>query len=137
MPLSDLLFRENTEMPLQETFLSEECEACLSNIHYKQPHVDRLLYNPLGRALAINQSKRTFWLFMLSLPSKIATLIIRLYQITFSLVFPASCRFSPTCSNYSIEALYRHGFIRGIKMSFFRIIRCHPFSKNNSWDPLS
>ncbi len=45
------------------------------------------------------------------------------------------CRFNPTCSEYSIEALEKYGFFKGIKLSFKRISRCHPFN-DGGYDPL-
>lgn len=46
-----------------------------------------------------------------------------------------SCRFLPTCSQYSYEAIARYGIIRGLFLSLKRILRCHPFSKGG-YDPL-
>lgn len=46
-----------------------------------------------------------------------------------------SCRFSPTCSEYSYEAILKYGILRGLLLSLRRIIRCHPFSKGG-WDPV-
>ncbi|MCM8528259.1 MAG: membrane protein insertion efficiency factor YidD [Lentisphaeraceae bacterium] len=51
-------------------------------------------------------------------------------------MFPPSCRFHPTCSHYAAEALRRHGFFRGIWLSFVRIIKCQPFYKGNLNDPV-
>ncbi len=53
--------------------------------------------------------------------------IIRLYQILISPMFPPSCRFYPTCSNYSIEAFRTHGFFYGFYLSTKRILKCNPF----------
>lgn len=55
--------------------------------------------------------------------------IIRLYQILISPMFPPSCRFYPTCSNYSIEAFRTHGFFYGFYLSTKRILKCNPFFK--------
>lgn len=53
---------------------------------------------------------------------------IRLYQHTFSRVLPANtCRFYPTCSQYSYEAIARYGAWRGGGMAVRRLARCHPF----------
>ena len=54
--------------------------------------------------------------------------IIKIYQ-KIPGNFHNMCRFTPTCSNYSIEALEKHGFLKGMKLSFKRIIRCNPFGK--------
>lgn len=62
---------------------------------------------------------------------------IRAYQKTLSPLKPAlfSCRFHPTCSQYCIEALKRHGVLKGSLLSLWRIIRCNPFSRGG-FDPV-
>ena len=52
--------------------------------------------------------------------------LVRLYQLTLSPVIGNQCRFAPTCSNYSIEALEQHGALRGSWLTIKRIGRCHP-----------
>ena len=52
--------------------------------------------------------------------------LIKGYQKTFSLLIGGSCRFYPTCSNYSIEAIERHGALKGSWLMIKRILRCHP-----------
>ena len=54
-------------------------------------------------------------------------LLIKFYQITISPLLPSTCRFSPTCSEYSKLSLLKHGLIKGLFLSFKRIIRCHPW----------
>lgn len=53
--------------------------------------------------------------------------LVRLYQRFISPLFPPSCRYKPTCSNYMIEAVQKHG-LKGVLMGIARILRCHPFS---------
>ena len=53
---------------------------------------------------------------------------VRFYQRFISPAFPPSCRFRPTCSNYMIEAIEKHG-AKGLLMGFARILRCHPWSE--------
>jgi uncharacterized protein len=65
----------------------------------------------------------------------IALAIIRFYQKVISPLFPPSCRFTPTCSHYSYEAIQKHGFIRGSWLAIKRIGRCHPFSPGG-YDPV-
>ena len=54
--------------------------------------------------------------------------LIRFYQITLSVFLGQHCRFHPTCSNYAIEALERHGALKGTILSSKRICKCHPWS---------
>ncbi|KXT95564.1 Protein YidD [Streptococcus mitis] len=58
---------------------------------------------------------------------------VRFYQRFISPAFPPSCRFEPTCSNYMIQAIEKHGF-KGVLMGLARILRCHPWSKTGK-DP--
>jgi putative membrane protein insertion efficiency factor len=69
---------------------------------------------------------------ILSLPF---ILIIRIYQLLISPLTPASCRFTPTCSTYSIEALKKHGPIKGGWLAIKRISSCHPWGKSG-YDPV-
>jgi hypothetical protein len=55
--------------------------------------------------------------------------IVRGYQLFISPVFPSNCRFYPTCSHYSMEALEKHGAIKGLWLSLRRIGRCHPWNE--------
>ncbi|MHC4235402.1 MAG: membrane protein insertion efficiency factor YidD [Planctomycetota bacterium] len=53
--------------------------------------------------------------------------VIRAYQVTISPILPASCRFTPSCSQYALEAVTRHGAARGGWLAVRRLLRCHPF----------
>ncbi|MGK7378095.1 membrane protein insertion efficiency factor YidD [Planococcus sp. 1R117A] len=55
--------------------------------------------------------------------------IIRFYQRFISPLSPPSCRFYPTCSHYGIEAVEKHGALKGGYLAARRILRCHPFNK--------
>lgn len=61
--------------------------------------------------------------------------IIKFYQRFISPMFPPSCRFYPTCSQYSLEAFEQYGVIKGGIKSIWRILRCNPFNKGG-FDPL-
>lgn len=62
-------------------------------------------------------------------------LIVRAYQMLLSPLLPAACRYQPTCSHYAIEALEKHGAMRGGWLAFKRIARCHPF-RPGGYDPV-
>jgi len=62
-------------------------------------------------------------------------LIIKIYQKFISPVLLPSCRFSPTCSQYSIESLNKHGLLKGLWLSLKRISKCHPFG-GSGYDPV-
>lgn len=65
---------------------------------------------------------------------KILIAPVRFYQTFISPAFPPSCRYQPTCSNYMIQAIERHG-VKGILMGFARILRCHPWTEGGD-DPV-
>jgi putative membrane protein insertion efficiency factor len=66
----------------------------------------------------------------------IALALIRVYQNTFSLITPPSCRFTPSCSQYGYEAIARYGIMRGGWLALKRIGRCQPWYKGNLFDPV-
>jgi putative membrane protein insertion efficiency factor len=55
--------------------------------------------------------------------------IIKLYKYFISPLLGSNCRFYPSCSSYSLEALERHGVITGSYITFKRLLKCHPFHK--------
>ena len=66
---------------------------------------------------------------------KILILLIRFYQKFISPMFPAKCRFYPTCSQYTLEAVKEHGAIKGTYLGIKRILKCHPFHEGG-YDPV-
>lgn len=72
---------------------------------------------------------------MTKLLKKIIIALIRFYQLALSPLKQPTCRFSPTCSQYSIEAIERFGVIKGTYLSIRRILKCHPFHEGG-YDPV-
>ncbi len=60
---------------------------------------------------------------------------IRFYQKAISPHFPPTCRYQPTCSHYTLEAIQTHGAIKGMWMGLRRISRCHPWG-GSGYDPV-
>ncbi len=72
----------------------------------------------------------------MGLIKKILVFLIRTYQVTISPRFShGSCRYTPTCSQYMLEAIEIHGVFKGCLLGIWRIMRCNPFSKGG-WDPV-
>jgi len=70
-----------------------------------------------------------------SIVARLAVLMVRGYQVTLSPLLPSACRYQPTCSAYMIEAVERHGALRGVWLGARRILRCHPFARGG-YDPV-
>ncbi len=60
---------------------------------------------------------------------------LRLYKRFVSPLLPSACRFYPTCSEYMLEAVEKHGVLRGVRMGIWRLLRCHPFHAGG-FDPV-
>lgn len=60
---------------------------------------------------------------------------IKLYQSVISPLLPPSCRFEPTCSNYSCQAIQKYGALKGLALTIWRVLRCNPFNKGG-YDPV-
>jgi len=67
--------------------------------------------------------------------NKLILLLIGFYRRFISVVLPSSCRFTPTCSLYAYQAFSKFGFFKALKLSVFRILKCHPFHPGGD-DPL-
>jgi putative membrane protein insertion efficiency factor len=61
--------------------------------------------------------------------------LIRLYQLTLSPLLPPACRFEPSCSRYTYQAIDKYGLIKGSWLGFKRILRCNPFNPGG-YDPV-
>ena len=73
--------------------------------------------------------------WFLELLVRLLILPIRFYQRFISPLTPPSCRFTPTCSQYAIEALRKHGPFRGLWLAIRRLLRCHPWG-GSGYDPV-
>ncbi|ASK27041.1 membrane protein insertion efficiency factor YidD [Neisseria chenwenguii] len=63
---------------------------------------------------------------MADLPAKLLLALIKFYQYAVSPLIPPRCRFTPTCSQYALEAVRKYGALKGGWLAFKRICRCHP-----------
>ncbi len=82
----------------------------------------------------MNILKKIFKIFI-KLPSFIILLLIKFYQKCISPLFPSSCRYIPTCSEYAIIAIQKYGFLKGLLLAIKRIMRCHP-GHPGGYDPV-
>lgn len=80
-----------------------------------------------------------FWQTLLHAVKRLLTLplllLVRFYQLCISPLKPPSCRFTPTCSQYAIEALRKYGPIKGVYLTIRRLLRCHPWG-GSGYDPV-
>lgn len=67
--------------------------------------------------------------------SRLLIILIRFYQGAISPFFPATCRYNPSCSEYGVEALKKHGALKGAWLSAKRIASCHPWG-GSGYDPV-
>ena len=66
---------------------------------------------------------------------KVMVFPIRLYQLVLSPLLPHRCRFYPTCSQYAVEAIEKHGPLRGLWLALKRFVKCHPLHPGG-YDPV-
>ena len=70
-----------------------------------------------------------------SIPGRLMIGLVRFYQLAISPMLPGVCRFQPTCSAYSIEAIRKYGAIVGGWKTVCRLVRCQPFCKGGHDPP--
>ncbi|HZJ46137.1 MAG TPA: membrane protein insertion efficiency factor YidD [Pyrinomonadaceae bacterium] len=61
--------------------------------------------------------------------------LLRVYKLGISPLLPPSCRFTPTCSEYAVDAISRYGALRGSGLALRRLLKCHPFNPGG-YDPV-
>jgi len=66
---------------------------------------------------------------------QILVLVVKFYQYSISPFLPNSCRYNPTCSAYAVDALQKHGALKGLWLAAKRIARCHPWG-GHGYDPV-
>ena len=66
---------------------------------------------------------------------KIFTIPVLIYQYVISPLFPSTCLFTPTCSEYTKQAIIKHGIFKGTKLGVKRISKCHPWG-DSGYDPV-
>jgi uncharacterized protein len=66
---------------------------------------------------------------------KLFIIPVRIYQLMISPLIPGACRFHPSCSQYMIDAIKKHGVIKGSALGVKRISKCHPFG-GSGYDPI-
>lgn len=99
--------------------------------------LERILSEACATAVAADNSKNAPQ--SCSLARRVATaplvLLVRFYQICISPLKPSCCRFTPTCSQYALEALRKYGVFKGTWLAIKRILRCHPWG-GSGYDPV-
>lgn len=72
--------------------------------------------------------------FLYRLPRRLLAGLVRGYQLVVSPYVPSSCRYTPTCSRYAIQALHRYGAVKGTVLAVWRVLRCNPWG-GHGYDP--
>jgi uncharacterized protein len=72
---------------------------------------------------------------MLKLMQRLLIALVRIYQYTLSPLLPGACRYAPSCSEYAVQALQRHGPFRGARLALRRFLSCHPWGRHGH-DPV-
>ena len=85
--------------------------------------------------MMIIEKIRSIWHEALRLLGKVLILPIRFYQKFISPPTPPTCRFTPSCSQYAIEAITKHGPVKGLWLAIKRILRCNPWG-GSGYDPV-
>lgn len=70
-----------------------------------------------------------------AVPRRALISLVQLYRTWISPLRPPTCRFTPTCSEYAVEALSAHGAVKGVYLSTIRLLKCGPWHRGG-WDPV-
>jgi uncharacterized protein len=81
------------------------------------------------------ETARTVYKTIIKLLAFPFILIIKMYQLLISPILPSNCRYQPTCSHYTVEALKKYGIFKGGWLGIKRISRCHPWG-SSGYDPV-
>jgi uncharacterized protein len=68
-------------------------------------------------------------------PAAFGVGLVWLYRLTLGALFPATCKYHPSCSEYAMQAVRRHGLVRGSALAGWRLLRCNPWSRGG-FDPV-
>ena len=72
---------------------------------------------------------------VLRLPGKLGIGLVWAYRLTLGVLFPTTCKYHPSCSEYAVQALRKHGLVRGSLLAGWRLLRCNPWS-HGGFDPV-
>jgi putative membrane protein insertion efficiency factor len=72
---------------------------------------------------------------VLRAPAYLGIGLVWFYRVTFGALFPTTCKYHPSCSEYAVQALKTHGLVRGSFMAGWRLLRCNPWSRGG-YDPV-
>ena len=92
------------------------------------------MINDSRQRYGLRESFQSFWCYTPMMKSVLIGLV-RVYQAILSPYLPNACRYSPTCSQYAIEAIRKHGTVRGGWIGLKRMGRCHPWG-GHGYDPV-
>ena len=81
------------------------------------------------------QFLNSMWLAVMNFIGWLLILPIRFYRKCISPLTPPTCRFTPTCSQYAIQAIRKHGPFKGMALAIWRILRCNPWG-GSGYDPV-
>ncbi len=72
---------------------------------------------------------------VLRIPAAFGVGLVWLYRVTLGALFPTTCKYHPSCSEYAVQSLHRHGLVKGSVLAGWRLLRCNPWS-HGGHDPV-